>query len=170
MNTEFYRLSASQLVCLIPKAICAQLNMLIPQDIIIHQSSHQKKKKHTKKKKKKKTVGQETCCNAPVICNHGPPGPGNSRDFDFWSSKSLLKAPPCGDCSLVKVERKTTAVFPHSLLAIFSFHCPFCLYKANPGYFASTAMATLWSKPRSFPRLSPTLPRAWGPWLQMTSA
>ena len=39
--------------------------------------------------------------NALVICNHGPPAPGNSGDFDFWSSKSPLKAPPCGEYSLI---------------------------------------------------------------------
>ena len=40
---------------------------------------------------------------APNICCHAlPPSPGDSGDFAFWSSKSLLNAPPCGDCSLVK--------------------------------------------------------------------
>ena len=92
--------------------------------------------------------------NALVICNTPhPPAPGNSGNFDFWYSKSLLNAPLC---------RETTAVFPPQS-AIFSFHGLFCLHKANPGYFPRTALAKLWSKLCSFPRLSPTLPQGWGP-------
>ena len=58
--------------------------------------------------------------NALVIYNQGPPAPWNSRDFDFWSSQSLLKAPPCGGLLV----GKTTAVFPPQPV-IFSFHGPF---------------------------------------------
>ena len=49
---------------------------------------------------------------APVISNHSPPpSPGNSRDFDFPSSKSpILRGQPDG---------KTMAVFPHRLLLYF---------------------------------------------------
>ena len=83
--------------------------------------------------------------NALVICNHAPP-PWNSQDFDFWSSKSPLKVPPCGDCSLVKsLLSSPTACY----LSIFIG--PFHLYKhdkANPVYFPYTAVAKLWSKPR----------------------
>ena len=108
-------------------------------------------------------------CYALVVCSPPPPPPasGNSGDFDFWSSKSLLKAPSCGDCSMVE-----PLLFPPPPQpAIFSFQGPFCLYKANPGYFHHTAMAILWSKPHSFPRLSPALLLGLGgPWLQMTSA
>ena len=39
---------------------------------------------------------------ALVICNQGPPPPGNSGDFDFFPSKSLLEAPPCRDKQMVK--------------------------------------------------------------------
>ena len=88
---------------------------------------------------------------ALVICNHGPPAPGNSGDFDFWSRESPLKP-----------------LLFSPAACYFSFHCPFCLYKANPWYFPRTAVTKLWSKHRSFPRLSPALPQ--GPWLQMTSA
>ena len=100
--------------------------------------------------------------NALVICDHGPTPPRNSGDFDFWSSKYPLKAPPCGDSSLMK-----PLLFPPQP-TIFSFHGPFCLYKANPEYFPRTAEAKLWSKPRSVPWLSPTLPQ--GAWLQMARA
>ena len=40
--------------------------------------------------------------NALVICNHGSPPLGNSWDFDFFPSKSLLEAPHCGDKQMVK--------------------------------------------------------------------
>ena len=70
--------------------------------------------------------------NALVICNHVPPqaqGIAGTLTFSL-DSKSLLKAPPCGDCSLVK------PLFPPPLPqpAIFLFHGPFCMYKAIPGY------------------------------------
>ena len=53
--------------------------------------------------------------NALLTCNHDPSGSGNSGDFDFWSSKSLLIKPhPAGTACWY-----TTAVFPCSLL---SFH------------------------------------------------
>ena len=103
---------------------------------------------------------------ALVICNQAPtPFPANSGDFDFWSSKSLLKAPPLRGL----IVGKTTAVFPRSLLS-FHFMALFAYKNANPGYFPRTAMAKLWSKPRSFPLLSPPSPGGGGPWLQMTSA
>ena len=75
--------------------------------------------------------------SALVICNHSPPPPPpppapgiaarNSRDFDFWSSKSPLKAPPCGDCSLVK-----PLLFSPAACYLF-IHGPVCIFKANPG-------------------------------------
>ena len=69
---------------------------------------------------------------ALVICNHDPPAPGNSGNFDFWSSKSLLSP-------------------------------------TLRGLLIGT------SQPRSFPWLSPALPRRGGGGggggrLQMTSA
>ena len=105
---------------------------------------------------------------ALVICNRASPAPGNSGDL---VQQIPAKSPTLQGLLI----GKTTAVLPRSLLFfIFSFHCPFCLYKANPGYFPRTAMEKLWSKHRSFPRLSPALPRGWvgggAPWLQMTSA
>ena len=36
------------------------------------------------------------------IVTTAPPGPGNSGDFDFRSSQSQVKSPPCGDKMLVK--------------------------------------------------------------------
>ena len=97
------------------------------------------------------TLNHQTS-NALVICNEGPPGPGNSRDFDFWSSKSPLKAPPCGDCLLVKPLLFSPAAY------YFFIHSLFFIHKAHLGYFRHTAVAKLWPKPRSFPWLSPTLP------------
>ena len=58
-----------------------------------------------------------------VICIHGPYPAMNSEDFDFWSSQSPLKAPPCADCSLVK----PLLFSPQP--AILSFHDPFCIFK-----------------------------------------
>ena len=90
---------------------------------------------------------------ALVICNHTPlPVPGNSGGFDLWFSKSLLKAPSCGDYSLVK-----SLLFTPAACYLF-ISLPFCLYKANPGYFPRTAVAKRLSKPRSFSRLSPPSP------------
>ena len=40
---------------------------------------------------------------ALVISNHDPSAPGNSGDFDFYSSNSLLIPPHCGDNQLVKL-------------------------------------------------------------------
>ena len=51
-----------------------------------------------------------TSTNAPVICYHDLPAPGNSRDFDFLSSKTLPKSPHCGDSQLVKPPRFSPAV------------------------------------------------------------
>ena len=38
-----------------------------------------------------------------------PPGPGNSRNFDFRSSQSQVKSPPCGDKRLVNSPPKAPA-------------------------------------------------------------
>ena len=70
--------------------------------------------------------------NALVIFNraaHPSPLPpkGNSGDYDFLSSKYLLKAPPCGDCSLFKRQ-----LFPRQP-AVFSFHGPFAYTKQTLG-------------------------------------
>ena len=96
------------------------------------------------------------CCYALVICNHGPTGPGNSGDFEFWSSKSLLKAPPCGDCSLVK-----PLLFSSAACYLFISQ-PFLPVLIKPPGISPALVAKLWSKTRSFPQLSPALPQAWG--------
>ena len=111
--------------------------------------------------------------NALVICNHAPPppprpppAPGNSGGFDFWSSKSLLKAPTCGDCSLVK----PLLFSPRSLLS-FHFTALLAYIKQTPSIFPALPWQNLGQSPHSFPRLSPALPQGWGgPCLQMASA
>ena len=42
-----------------------------------------------------------------------PPPPGNSGDFDFRPSKSLVKPPPCGDNGMVKSPVKAPALQGH---------------------------------------------------------
>ena len=95
------------------------------------------------------------CSYALVICNHSPLAPGNSGDFDFWSSKSLLKAPPCRDC---------TAVFLCSLLS-FHFTALFAYMVFSPHCRGTTLVKAL-----LISTAIPFLPWGWGPWLQMTSA
>ena len=58
--------------------------------------------------------------------------PGNSGDFDFLSSKSLLKAPHCGDIQLVKPCRLTPQSYVLHCIAIF-------VYNTNPWHFHCTA-------------------------------
>ena len=94
--------------------------------------------------------------NALVICNHGPPGPGNSGDFDFWASKSLLKAPLCGDCSLVK----PLLFSPAACYRFISW--PFCLYKANPGISPALPWLNFGQIPAHFHGYPPPLPRPGG--------
>ena len=43
-----------------------------------------------------------SCIMHQSIVTTAPPGPGNSGDFDFWSSQSQVKSPPCSDKRLVK--------------------------------------------------------------------
>ena len=50
------------------------------------------------------------------IVTTAPPGPGNSGDFNFWSSKPPVKSPPCGDIWLVKSLPNSPA--PH-YMAVF---------------------------------------------------
>ena len=69
-----------------------------------------------------------------------PPAPGNTGDFDFWSSKSLLKAPPWRDYSLVK----PLLFSPRSLLA-FHFTTLFVYIKQTPGISAKLVKAPLTS-------------------------
>ena len=102
--------------------------------------------------------------NALVICNHGPPVPGNSGDFDFWSSKSPLKAPPCWDCLLVK----PLLFSPTS--AIFSFHGPFCLIKQTPGISEAMLWQNFGQSPTHFHGYLKPSHGGGGLWLQMTSA
>ena len=109
-------------------------------------------------------------CYALVICNHGPSSPpGNSADFDFWSSQSPLKAPPCGDCSLVKpfILFSPAACF----LFIYLFKEPFCLYiKQTPGISPALPWQNFGQSPAHFLGYPPPSPgdRRRGAWLQMT--
>ena len=92
--------------------------------------------------------------NALVICNHAPgppPAPGNSGGFDFWSSKSLLKAPTCGDCSLVK----PLLFSPRSLLS-FHFTALLAYIKQTPSISPALPWTKPWSKP---PLISTAIPR-----------
>ena len=91
------------------------------------------------------------CCwyYALVICNHGPRILGNSRDFDFWSSKSLLKAPLCGNCSLAK-----------SLTAYYLFISrPFYYIKQTPGISPALPWRNFGHSPAHFHGFSPPSPK-----------
>ena len=115
---------------------------------------------------------------ALIICNHGSPSLGNSRDFDFWSSKCPLKAQTTHYFS------KTTTVFPSSLLS-FHFTAFFAYIKQTLGNCrgktfdqspAHQNQVSLFIKRQT----DNTTPGGWGPgdgldrrewgsWLQMTT-
>ena len=69
-----------------------------------------------------------TTSYALVICNHSPPAPGNSGDFDFLSSKTNPAKKPTLPFG------KTTAVFPCSLLC-FHYTAFFAVLTQTPGIF-----------------------------------
>ena len=90
--------------------------------------------------------------------------PGNSGDFDFSFSKSLLKAPHSGGSQLVKLLPCSPLSFPTQSV-MFTLHCHLCVRNANPWYFPGTAGT---QKHSAFPRLSPALFQVWaGPWLNI---
>ena len=78
------------------------INIYCFSSSVVRVLSKKKKKKRYLVRRMKKFQNVLYDFDNVTICNHGPPAPGNSEEFDFWSSKSPLKTPPCGDCSLVK--------------------------------------------------------------------
>ena len=62
----------------------------------------------------------------PVICNHGPMGPGNSGDIDFSLCKARVYAQHCGDIFMVKAlfkSRWVTVKLPLPVWAWKHKHC-----------------------------------------------
>ena len=96
---------------------------------------------------------------AQVFCNHDPPAPGNSGDFDFWSSNPRLKPHLAG-----------TAVFASSLLS-FHFTTLFACIKQSPGISPAPPWQNFGQIPAHFHGYPPPSPGGGrGVWLQMNSA
>ena len=99
---------------------------------------------------------------------------GNSGDFDFWSSKSPLKAPPCGDCWLVKPLLFSSAAF----IFISRTFLPSCGGKATTACSGLTneqspmvgLLAGICCTKSQSPRYTPSVREQGRAWLQMTSA
>ena len=90
------------------------------------------------------------------IVTTAPPGPGNSRDFDFWSSQSQVKSPLCGDKRLLNSPLNAPAprYIPISPLILGA--------KTKPPHLPRTAGPLGRLKHGTFPPLSPVLPRTRG--------
>ena len=97
-----------------------------------------------------------------------PPLQGSNVDFDFWSSKSPLRAPPCGDWLLVK-----PLLFSPAACCLFILTALFANIKQTPCISPALLWHNFGQSRTHFHGHPPPSPRGgWmgGAWLQMTSA